>query len=190
MTTIAVPYGGQPIRQGQHHQVYQNPVIVKKQVVFQQVYDSRGCCHWLGNLLWLLLGGWHLFLTWFTVGVCLCITVIGIPCGIQVIKISIFLLFPFGKSLIYTDDNIKDEGTQCCFRTCNCCFNVLWATTVGWILALQAILTGIVFMLTIWGIPFGIQCCKLAVISFRPFGLDFTATTAEEITTNYYQGRI
>lgn len=92
MTTIAVPLAGQPIQGGHLQPVYygqaqaqpQQPVV--EQITFQRSssYDSRGCCHWLGNLLWLLLGGWHLFLTWFIVGICLCITCVGIPCGVQV----------------------------------------------------------------------------------------------------------
>jgi uncharacterized membrane protein YccF (DUF307 family) len=134
--------------------------------------DRRGPCDWILNFLWLLLGGWHLFLTWFTAGLILCMTCIGIPCGCQAIKISIFLLFPFGKTAVNTND-----GGPCC----NCLLNIIWAVTVGWILAIQAFLTGIVLCITIVGIPFGVQCFKLTVLCFCPFGIDFTADEVETV---------
>jgi uncharacterized membrane protein YccF (DUF307 family) len=139
-----------------------------RRVVFERRHDSRGPCSWIGNLIWLLIGGWHLFLSWFFVGLCLCASIVFIPCGIQCIKIAIFLLFPFGKTLVSTG-----ESDACC--CCNCFLNILWAVTVGWILALQALFTGVICMLSIIGIPFGIQCFKLALLSFRPFGIDFSA---------------
>jgi len=150
----------------------------RRVVVFYK-QDRRGACAWIGNLLWLVLGGWHLFLSWCTVGVILCCTCIFCPCGLQVIKISIFLLFPFGKSMVP-----DSTAENCC--CCNCFLNIIWALTVGWVLALQAVLTGIVLCLTIVGIPFGIQCFKLAMISFWPFGMDFAAEETVATTAQYY----
>ena len=144
-----------------------------KQISFR--HDRRGPCAWLLNVIWLLLGGWHMFLTWFTTGLILCLSCIAFPCGWQVIKISIYLLLPFGKKIVYTSESIQDAGTRCCCDCINCGFNVVWAVTIGWILALQAILTGLLLMLTIVGIPFGIGCFQLAYVCFRPFGVDFTA---------------
>jgi len=69
-------------------------------------------------------------------------------------------------------------------RSCNCVLNVVWAVTAGWILAIQAFLTGCVFMVTIVGIPFGWQCWKLTYICFCPFGIDFTAEEVETIFVN------
>ena len=149
-----------------------------KQISFR--HDRRGVLSWSLNIIWLLLGGWHLFLTWFTAGALLCLTCVGIPCGWQVIKISIFLLFPFGKQLTYTHDAIQDEGGRCCMRSCNCVLNIFWVVTVGWLLAIQSFLTGCIFMVTIIGIPFGWQCFKLTYLCLFPFGADFTA---EEVST-------
>lgn len=118
-----------------------------------------------------------MFLTWFVTGVILCCSCIGIPCGLQVIKISVFLLFPFGKSLTYSP-----EEPNCCVQSCNCVLNLLWAVTAGWILAMQALFTGILLMITIVGIPFGWQCFKLTRLCFCPFGIDFTAEDVETIT--------
>jgi uncharacterized membrane protein YccF (DUF307 family) len=153
-------------------------------------HDRRGACAWILNIIWLALGGWHLALAWFGAGLVLCLTCIGLPCGLQVLKISWFLLFPFGKRMIYTSESIQTESVRCCTDFWNCIFNIVWAVTVGWVLALQAILTGILFMLTIIGIPFGIGCFQLAFICFRPFGVDFTAEeeiVMVEVPGQYYQ---
>ena len=147
-------------------------------VSFRQ--DRRGLCYWIMNVLWLVIGGWHMFLAWFGAGLLLCLTVVCIPCGWQVIKISFFLLCPFGLSLVDAADEIEDDDVRCCSRSCNCLLNVLWAVTVGWILALQQIFTGIALCLTIVGIPFGIQCFKMSWLCFRPFGL---TVSAEELVT-------
>lgn len=159
---------------------------------------NHGPCYWILNILWILLGGWHMFLTWFTTGVVLCLTCVFIPCGWQVIKISMFLLFPFGVNLISTDEDIHDDAARCCSQSCNCVLNIIWAITVGWFLALQAIVTGVLLCITIIGIPFGISCFKLAYLSFCPFGFGFTtedlevvAVTTNDDATNYQvmQGR-
>lgn len=148
-----------------HPEPQQPPV--RMIVSFQR--DRRGPCAWFFNILWLLLGGWHMFLTWFIAGIILCATCVGIPCGWQVLKISIFLLFPFGTSIVH-----NSHGEGCCMQSGNCFMNVLWALTVGWLLALQALVTGVILCMTILGIPFGIQCFKLTVLCFCPFGADFT----------------
>lgn len=163
-----MPYG-----QPQQHQSKQQEITFK--------HDRRGLCAWILNFLWVAVAGWHLFTTWFVAGLILCCTCIGIPCGWQAIKISIFLLFPFGKSLMYTHEQVQGEGGRCCMRSCNCLLNVLWAVTVGWIFALQALLSGILLMMTIIGIPFGWQCFKLCYLCLCPFGMDFTAEAEETV---------
>mmetsp|Transcript_112409 Transcript_112409/g.168245 ORF Transcript_112409/g.168245 Transcript_112409/m.168245 type:complete len:192 (-) Transcript_112409:93-668(-) len=142
--------------------------------------DRRGCCAWLGNILWILVGGWHLFAAWCIVGIVLCMTCVGIPCGMQCFKIAGFLLFPFGKSVAYVDDQDPACG---CNRTCNCFLNILWAVTVGWILALQAFVTGVLLCITICGIPLAIPCFQSMILCIAPFGVEVTAT--ERITESY-----
>ena len=203
----SVPYGQTTTTQQQ-----QPPHVVSRVVYFGQ-RDRRGCCSWLGNVLWLVLGGWHLFLTWITVGITLCATIVGIPFGWQCFKVAFFLLFPFGKQAVYYEDStslVVHDGeyrrpSGCCSGGCCCCccrcnsmssfcttlLNIIWAVCVGWILALQAFLTGILLCLTICGIPFGIQCFKLMQICFFPFGMDFTAeervvqVVEQQRTTSY-----
>jgi uncharacterized membrane protein YccF (DUF307 family) len=153
-------------------------------VTFQK--DGRGPCSWILNFLWLLIAGWHMFLTWFLAGILLCCTLIGIPCGCQAIKISFFLLFPFGKTMTYTDDGEGEGVGRCCCccrrRSCDGVLNLLWALTIGWILALQAFVTGILLMVTIIGFPLGWQCIKLMYICLFPFGKDFIEEPVETIT--------
>ena len=139
-------------------------------------YDRRGCCSWVGNVLWLLLGGWHMFFSWMVAGLVLCVTCIFIPCGVQCIKIACFLLCPFGKTVVH----YGSPNNSCCSSGCNFVMNVLWAVTAGWILALQAFLTGVVLCLTIVGIPFGIQSFKLMQVCFCPFGKDFSSIQEEQ----------
>lgn len=161
-----------------------------KKIAFR--HDRRGACSWILNFLWLLLGGWHMFLSWLIAGIILCFSCVGIPCGLQCFKISFFLLFPFGKSLAYSHETLEDGGGRCCMRSCNCVLNILWAITVGWILALQALITGVLLMVTVVGIPFGWQCFKLMYLCLCPFGTDFSADEIEVVaietettTTNY-----
>lgn len=158
-----------------------------RQVRVSFVRDRRGPCSWLLNLLWFVVAGWHMFMAWFTVGILLCFTIIFFPCGYQVIKIACFLLFPFGKSI---EASPAAQGGHC--GGCNCCLNIVWMCTVGWMLALQALVTGAVFCLTIVGIPFGWQCFKMASLCFWPFGLEVSSTemvaeTTTITTTTYDQ---
>ena len=142
--------------------------------------DRRGPCSWILNLLWLVLGGWHLFLTWFICGLLLSISIICCPCGQQVLKIACFLLCPFGKTIACHPPQRHCGGL-------NCLLNLLWIVTAGWILALQAVLAGIFMCITIIGIPFGYQCFKLAYISLWPFGLDVSSEYVETVTVTTTQ---
>ena len=108
-------------------------------------------------------------------GIVLCCTCIFIPCGIQCIKIGCFLLCPFGKTIIVVYDGPTRRAGGCCCPCisngfCTFLLNFIWAITVGWVFAVQALLTGVVLCLTIIGIPFGIQSFKLMHLCFCPFG--------------------
>lgn len=139
--------------------------------------DRRGVCAWVLNFLWVVLFGWHLFVVWFAPGLLLCLTIIGIPCGVQLFKIAFFLLFPFGKSLVYDEMDDNRGGGCCCLtkKTFVLVLNVVWAVTVGWLYCLQALGVGVFLMVTIIGIPFGWQFCKVSYVCLFPFGKDFTA---------------
>lgn len=114
----------------------------------------------LGNIIWVLFGGFIVSLGWLIAGLVCCVTVVGIPLGIQCFKIAGFIIFPFGRRIMYM--NAGSFGS--------CIGNVLWILLFGWELALLAGVFGLLFCITIIGIPFGIQFFKIAQISFMPFG--------------------
>ena len=114
-----------------------------------------GC---LGNLLWFLFGGFVSGLSWCLFGCLWCITIIGIPVGIQCFKIAGLSFFPFGKEVEY-------GGGAMSFVV-----NIIWIILSGLPLALEHLVIGTVMCITIIGIPFGLQHFKLAKLALMPFG--------------------
>jgi len=115
----------------------------------------------LGNALWLIFGGFWLALGYVVSGVGMCLTIVGIPFGIQAFKLALFTLWPFGRKVV--DD---PDGGGCLSLG----FNVLWLLLFGWGLFLGHIVSGLLLCITIIGIPFGIQAFKLSILSLWPFG--------------------
>lgn len=116
----------------------------------------------IGNILWIILGGGIiLFLEYFITGIILCITIIGIPFGIQCLKISIFSLTPFGKEIVN-----KKSATGCLTLI----MNVIWILIGGIWIALTHLIFALLCAITIIGIPFAKQHMKLAALSLTPFG--------------------
>jgi len=113
----------------------------------------------LGNLIWIIAGGLISAFLWFISGTILCLTVIGIPFGIQCFKIGSFVLMPFGRDV--------DIGT---FGFGGLFWNFLWILFFGWELFVYHLVMGFLLCLTIIGIPFGKQHLKLAKLSLLPFG--------------------
>lgn len=115
----------------------------------------------LGNILWFILGGFLLGLLYILIGVLYCITIIGIPFGYQLMKIGVYVMWPFGRSIEF------DKGEPGCLSMA---FNIIWILC-GWLeLALMHIVIGCILCITIIGIPFGIQHFKIAKLAFLPFG--------------------
>ena len=112
----------------------------------------------IGNILWFVLEGMWLACGWLLSGLLMCLTIIGIPLGIQCFKLAGFVAWPFGKSIRY-------GGGVGSFL-----LNVIWIILCGWELALFAVMIGIGWCVTIIGIPFGLQSFKLAKLALMPFG--------------------
>jgi len=121
----------------------------------------HGVLHTIGNVLWLLLAGIWMAAAYVIAGVIQCITVIGIPFGIQSFKLAGYALWPFGRTVVERPD--RDAGLSCLG-------NVIWFVFAGIWLALGHVLTGVLLCLTIIGIPFGIASFKLAGLALTPFG--------------------
>lgn len=116
----------------------------------------------VGNILWILLGGGiFLFFEYLFGGILLCITIIGIPFGIQCIKLALLALLPFGKEVV-------EERTHAgCLSVV---MNVLWILFGGIWITLTHLLFGLLCAVTIIGIPFAKQHVKLAALALTPFG--------------------
>lgn len=115
----------------------------------------------VGNVLWLLLAGLWLALGYAVAGLLFCITIIGIPFGIQAFKLAAFALWPFGRTVV------EDGGRAGVLQVIA---NLIWLVLVGWELFLVHLVSGALLCITIIGIPFGIQAFKMSVLALWPFG--------------------
>jgi uncharacterized membrane protein YccF (DUF307 family) len=115
----------------------------------------------LGNIIWLVFGGLFAFFSYICGGIVLCITIIGIPFGLQLFKLAPAVLAPFGKEIVSTPSSGGCLATLC---------NIIWIFSGGLGMALGHIILGAFFYITIIGIPFGRQHFKLVEVSLMPFG--------------------
>lgn len=114
----------------------------------------------LGNLVWLVFGGLLSGLGYILGGLVLCLTIIGIPFGLQSIKVGIATFAPFGKEV----REVRESGG--CLRIV---FDVIWIFLFGWEIAVVHLVHAGILALTIIGIPFAIQHIKLIPVSLLPF---------------------
>ena len=118
--------------------------------------------NFLGNLVWLIFGGLLTAIMYWIAGLMMCVTIIGIPFGVQLLKIGMLALWPFGHELVP-----KSGNSAGCTSVI---FNVLWILLGWWEVALTHITFGLILCCTIVGIPWGLQHFKLALASVLPFG--------------------
>lgn len=118
----------------------------------------------IGNIVWLILGGMVIAIVYYIVGLLFCLTIIGIPFGFQLFKFGTFSLWPFGTQVIEGKDSI---GFTTLFM------NILWIILGWWEIALMHLFFGFILCITIIGIPFGMQHFKMAGLSLLPFGKTF-----------------
>lgn len=117
----------------------------------------------LGNVLWLIFGGFLAGLGYILGGLLLCLTIVGIPFGAMAIRIGLATFAPFGKNVV------ERPNANSPLRVV---FNILWIVLFGWEIALAHLGSAIVCALTIIGIPFAVQHLKLIPLSLMPFGRD------------------
>ncbi len=115
----------------------------------------------IGNVLWFVFGGFWSFLGYTWGAFIMCLTVVGIPFGVQSWKIGVASLAPFGKE-IKTHKNTDSP--------LNIVLNVIWIITAGWAIALAHLTLALGLAVTIVGIPFAFQHLKLLPLAFAPFG--------------------
>ena len=117
------------------------------------------------NIIWFVLAG-----VWMAIGyafaalICF-IMIITIPFGIAALRIAVFALWPFGKTVIKRPDAGIASGIG----------NVIWFVLCGWWLALAHLITGTLLCLTIIGIPLGLANYKLIPVSLLPLGREIVS---------------
>lgn len=115
----------------------------------------------LGNLLWIIFGGFFIFLYYFFASLLLCITIVGIPFGVQTMKLAWVGLLPFGKEI-----RAGKQADGCIYFV----FNLIWIVIAGLELAVVHLVLALLFAITIIGLPFAAQHLKLAQLALFPFG--------------------
>jgi len=115
----------------------------------------------LGNIIWLLFGGLVVAIEYFISSILLMITIIGIPFGLQTLKLASLALWPFGRNAVHT------HNSSGCLSTF---MNILWLFCGGIWIALTHLIFGFILAITIIGIPFALQHFKLAAVGLTPFG--------------------
>lgn len=113
----------------------------------------------IGNIIWIILGGLVNSLVWLFWGALWCITIIGIPVGLQCFKMAKLQLAPFGKEVV----SRNESGT-------NFILNILWIIFGGFSLCIANLISAVLLCISIIGIPFAIQSLKIAKLSLMPFG--------------------
>ena len=115
----------------------------------------------LGNIIWLVMGGILIAIEYIIGSLILILTIIGIPFGLQTLKLATLALWPFGKKIT------QEPTSSGCLLTC---MNILWLICGGLWISLTHMLFGVLLTITIIGIPFAQQHFKLATLALTPFG--------------------
>lgn len=138
----------------------------------------------IGNIIWLLLGGFWLGLGWWIAGLIMFITIVGIPWGKACFVIGEFAFWPFGKEAVDRDEirGKRDIGTG----PLGVLGNVVWFILGGWWLALGHLVSAVLNAITIIGIPFAVQHVKLAGIALWPIG---KTVVSKEVASMARRGR-
>ena len=114
----------------------------------------------IGNIIWLIFGGFIAGVGYIIGGLLLCLTIIGIPFGIKAIEFGFMAMLPFGKDVV----NVS-SGDGCLSTV----FNIVWLLLFGWGIALAHAVFGLILGVTIIGLPFAVQHFKLIPVALLPF---------------------
>lgn len=113
------------------------------------------------NIIWVVFGGVMIAIEYAISSVAMMLTIIGIPFGLQTLKLAILALWPFGSEIK------KESWPSGCLAGI---MNVIWWIVGGIAIAITHLGWGILFCITIVGIPFGMQHFKLMKLALLPFG--------------------
>ncbi|MGX7107132.1 YccF domain-containing protein [Hutsoniella sourekii] len=110
------------------------------------------------NILWFIFGGFISGFAWLAIGVLWCLSIVGIPVGLQCFKLAQLSAWPFGREVVHRES------------TGAFAMNLLWLIFGGVPIAAAELLTGLALCFTLIGIPWGLQHFKLARLALFPFG--------------------
>lgn len=113
------------------------------------------------NIIWIVFGGFMIAVEYVLSSVAMMLTVIGIPFGLQTLKLAQVALWPFG-----TDISNNGWPSGCLAGI----MNIIWWFLGGFVIALTHLAWGLLFCITVVGIPFGMQHFKLMMLALFPFG--------------------
>ncbi len=113
------------------------------------------------NIIWFVFGGVMIAIEYAISSVLMMLTIIGIPFGLQTLKLAVVALWPFGTKIV---DGGWPSGCLAGLM------NVIWWFVGGIPIALTHLGWGLLFSITIIGLPFGLQHFKLMRLALFPFG--------------------
>ncbi|HEY1276432.1 MAG TPA: YccF domain-containing protein [Thermoleophilaceae bacterium] len=122
------------------------------------------------NVIWFVFAGLWMAIGYAIAALIMFILIITIPFGVAALRIGIFALWPFGKTVVRR----ADAGAGSAIG------NVLWLVLAGWWLIIGHVITGALLCLTIIGIPLGLANFKMIAVTFRPFGRDIVSIEEAE----------
>jgi uncharacterized membrane protein YccF (DUF307 family) len=122
------------------------------------------------NIIWFLLAGIWMAIAYTLAALVCFILIITIPFGVAALRIAVFALWPFGKTVVRRADAGVASGIG----------NILWFVFCGWWLALGHLITGVALCITIIGIPLGLANFKLIPISLLPLGREIVSVDQAE----------
>lgn len=122
----------------------------------------------IGNLVWLIFGGIVIAVQYLIGSILLMLTIVGIPFGIQTLKMAALALWPFGR-----DTRVHPRASGCLYIL----MNIIWLICGGLVIAITHVLFGLILCITIIGIPFGMQHFKMTSIALTPFGRDIVTVS-------------
>jgi uncharacterized membrane protein YccF (DUF307 family) len=122
------------------------------------------------NVIWFVFAGLWMAIGYAIAAMFMFILIVTIPFGVAALRIGIFALWPFGKTVVRRGDAGAGSTIG----------NVLWFVLAGWWLILGHVITGILLCLTIIGIPLGLANFKMIPVTLRPFGRDIVSIEEAE----------
>jgi uncharacterized membrane protein YccF (DUF307 family) len=122
------------------------------------------------NVIWFVFAGLWTAIGYAIAALIMFILIITIPFGVAALRIGIFALWPFGKTVVRRED----AGAASAIG------NVIWFLLAGWWLILLHVVTGVLLCITIIGIPLGLANFKMIAVTLTPFGRDIVSIEEAE----------